>query len=104
MAPLKGDDVPLYNPSFFAKEMREGNALGLLTGSCPQGLIFRCPVSYAWPTEARQDLKEWGQVSQSLESALGAKKSGRDMSHPCTDFRHRRPRLGTAEVASTFKP
>jgi hypothetical protein len=27
------DDVPLSNPSFFAEKEREGNALGLLTGS-----------------------------------------------------------------------
>jgi hypothetical protein len=60
MAPLGGDDVPLSNPSFFAKEMREGNALGLLTGSYPRGLIFGGPVSYARPSEARRDLKEWG--------------------------------------------
>jgi hypothetical protein len=52
MAPLEGGDVPLSNPSF-AKEMREGNALGLLTGSYPRGLIFVGPVSYARPTEAR---------------------------------------------------
>jgi hypothetical protein len=29
----KRDDVPLSNPSFFAEKKREGNALGLLTGS-----------------------------------------------------------------------
>jgi hypothetical protein len=33
MALFERDDVPLSNPSFFAKNMREGNALGLLTGS-----------------------------------------------------------------------
>jgi hypothetical protein len=27
------DDVPLSNPSFFTKKKREGNVLGLLTGS-----------------------------------------------------------------------
>jgi hypothetical protein len=56
MALLERDDVPLSNPSF-AKKMREGSALGLLTGSNPQVFIFGGPVSYARPTEARRDLK-----------------------------------------------
>jgi hypothetical protein len=73
--------------------MREGNALGLLTRSYPRGLIFGGLVSYVRPTEARRDLKEWGQITQSLKSALGAKKSSRETSHPCTDLRCHRPRL-----------
>jgi hypothetical protein len=40
MALFERDDVPLSNPSFFAKKMQEGNALGLLTGSGPRVLIF----------------------------------------------------------------
>jgi hypothetical protein len=56
MALFEMDDVPLSNPSF-AKKMREGNALGLLTGSDPRVLIFGGPVSYARSTEARRDLK-----------------------------------------------
>jgi hypothetical protein len=51
MAPLEGDDVPLSIPSF-VKEMREGNALGLPTGSYPRGLIFGGLVSYVRHTEA----------------------------------------------------
>jgi hypothetical protein len=93
MAPLEGDDVSLSNPSF-EKEMQEGNALGILTRSYPQSLIFGGSVSYARPTEARRDLKEWGQITQSLESALGAKKPGRDTSYPHANLRRRRPRLG----------
>jgi hypothetical protein len=73
MAPFEGDDVPLSNPSFFAKKIREGNALGLLTGSYPRILIFGGPPSYARSTEARRDLK-YGDT-RSLEGALGAKKS-----------------------------
>jgi hypothetical protein len=53
MALLERDDVPLSNPSFFAKKMREGSALGLLTRSNPRVLILEGPVSYARPTEAR---------------------------------------------------
>jgi hypothetical protein len=58
MAPFKGDDVPLFNPSFFAKKMREENALGPPTGSYPRGLILWGLVLYARPTEARRDFKK----------------------------------------------
>jgi hypothetical protein len=57
MALFERDDVPLSNPSFFAKKMREGSALGLLTGSGPRVLIFGGPDSCARPIEACQDSK-----------------------------------------------
>jgi hypothetical protein len=106
MAPFEGDDVPLSNPSFFAKKMREENALGPPTGSYPRGLIFEGPVSYTRPTEARRDLKNGTDHPEPREHPRGKKVRPRDIpsSRPTPGATDPASNHGTVGVASTLRP
>jgi hypothetical protein len=83
----------MSNPSFFVKNMQEGNALGPSTGSYPRGLVFGAPVSYARPTEARRDLKNGTGRLEPGKYPRGKKSLAERRPIFTTDPRRHRPRL-----------